>query len=104
MYTRTISALAGIACAAGMLVLSTPVLASHYPTATIKIADLDLNSRKGMETFERRVRSAAREVCGPTELDLRIESKAMCYAEVRAIAMSQAELAMGDKPIETAQR
>ena len=104
MYSRTLSALAGLACAAGMLALSTPVLAAEYPSATIQVGDLDLNSREGMATFERRIRTAAREICGPTELDLRIESKSICYSEVRAIAMSKAEQRMGEKPIQTAQR
>ena len=103
MFARTFSAFAGLACAAGILVLSTPVIAAEHPSANIQISDLDLNSPEGMAAFERRVRSAAREICGSTELDLRIESKAICYSEVRAIAMSKAELAMGEKPIQTAQ-
>ena len=104
MHTRTFSALAGIVCAAGMLALSTPVLAAGYPTASIEIDDLDLNSREGMATFERRIRSAAREVCGSTELDLRNESRSVCFNEMRAIAMSKAELSMGNRPPKTAQR
>jgi UrcA family protein len=104
MFARTFSALAGLACAVGILVLSTPVIAAELPTATIRIADLDLNSAEGMATFERRVRAAAREICGPSELGLRVESKTVCYSEVRAVAMSKAELAMGEKPAETAQR
>ena len=100
MFARAFCALAGLACAAGMLVLSTPVLAAEHPTAAIQIDDLDLNSRQGMARFERRVRAAAHEVCRST--DLRIKSRAACFSEFRAIAMSKAELAMGEKPIQTA--
>ena len=104
MLARTSSALAGLACAVAMLVLSTPVLAAGYSTATIQIDDLDLDSREGMAMFERRIRAAAREICGPADVDPRIESKGLCFSEVRAVAMSKAELTMGEKPVQTPRR
>ena len=103
MYTRTFSALAGLACAAGMLVLSTPVLASTVPTARIQISDIDLDTSEGKAAFEQRIRLAARDLCSPSELDLRIESRALCQAELRAEAFAKAEAAKAAKPIVTAQ-
>jgi UrcA family protein len=104
MLTRTFSAVAGLACAAGMIALSTPVFAHELPSARIQIRDLNLGTSEGRASFERRVRAAAWEVCGPPQHMLRTESNALCHDEVRAIAMSQAELALASKRIQTAQR
>jgi UrcA family protein len=99
MTSRIFSAIAGAALAAGMVALSTPVLAADtdQSTAVIQIADLNLHAPQGMQTLERRVRQAANKVCGavPTrDLSLR-QSVIDCQEQVRASAMSQAELAMG---------
>jgi UrcA family protein len=98
MFIRTFSALAGATFAAGMLALSTPLFAAEpeQDEAVIYIADLDLNAGTGMAVFERRVRAAAREVCGALPgRDLRLQKlTAACHSQVRAAAMSRAELAM----------
>ncbi len=98
MFTRTFSALAGAAFAAATLAVSTPVFAAplNEDKAVVYIADIDLNAETGMATFERRVRAAARKICGEAP-DHGIESRllvAACQSQVRASAMSSAELAM----------
>ena len=99
MTSRIFSAIAGAALAAGMVAISTPVFAAETDneSALIQISDLDLNAPQGMKALERRVRLAAKEVCGVAPgLDLRMRAAVSdCHAQVRASAMSQAELAMG---------
>jgi UrcA family protein len=101
MFIRTFSALAGATFAAGMLALSTPLFAAEHDQAeaVIYIGDLDLKAETGMAVFERRVRAAAREVCGALPgRDLHLQKLAAeCHSQVRATAMSRAELAMTSK-------
>lgn len=99
MTSRIFSAIAGAALAAGTVAVSTPVFAAdaEQGSAIIQISDLNLNAPEGMRTLERRVRTAANQICGsvPT-LDLQMKRFVSdCRAQVRASAMSQAELAMG---------
>ncbi len=98
MFTRTISALAGAAFAAATLAVSTPVFAAETEEvkAVVYIADIDLNTETGMATFERRVGAAIRKICGDRfvhGLAMR-DLVAACHSQVRASAMSGAELAM----------
>lgn len=99
MTSRIFSAVAGLALAAGTVAISTPVFAADadQSSALIQIGDLDLTAPEGMQSLERRVRKAANDVCGTVPVrDLRMRSLvAECHAQVRASAMSQAELAMG---------
>jgi UrcA family protein len=98
MFTRTISALAGAAFAAATLAVSTPVFAAEadQEEAVIQIADLDLTAETGMAAFERRVRTASVKICGTLPgRDLKMQKLvAACHSQVRASAMSSAELAM----------
>ncbi len=65
MFTRTISALAAMALTAGTLALSTPVKAAPADDqVSVRIGDLDLSSAEGAATLDRRVRAAARQICG----------------------------------------
>lgn len=98
MFIRTFSALAGAAFAAATLAVSTPVFAAETDQnqTVVYIGDLNLNGETGMVRFERRVRAAARKICGEAP-DHGIESLARvvsCRSQVRASAMSRAELAM----------
>jgi len=65
MLTRTFSALAAIAFTAGTLALSTPVRAAPAEDqVSITIGDIDLSTARGAATLDRRVRAAARQICG----------------------------------------
>ena len=65
MYTRTVSAIAALALTAGTLALSTPVHAAPAEEqVAVKTGDLDLSSAEGVARLDRRVRAAAREICG----------------------------------------
>ena len=65
MFTRTFSALAAVAFTAGTLALSTPVRAADADyQVSVRIGDLDLSSAAGAATLDRRVRAAARQICG----------------------------------------
>src|SRR5688572_9869334 len=65
MFTRTLSALA----AAGLTILTvaaaTPLHAQPIDDQVqVRISDLDLSSADGAAIFDRRVRAAARQICG----------------------------------------
>ena len=99
MNTRIFTAIAGAALAAGMLAASAPAVAAEAEQgiAIIEISDLDLTDSRQMRSLERRISSAARSICGtlPTRHLREVESISRCQGEVRATALSQAELAMG---------
>lgn len=92
MNRKTLAALASIACTAGTLLLSTPVLAAGAPVAMIKVSDLHIHTREGSAELSRRITQAARQICRSTELDLRLESRALCYSSVRAEALDKVKL------------
>lgn len=66
MLDRTFAALAALALTAGTLALSTPLHAADLAEkrVAVSIADLDLSSAGGIAALEKRVRAAARAVCG----------------------------------------
>jgi UrcA family protein len=103
MLTRTLSAVAALALTAGTLALSTPVHAAEAEQAVVAVAigDLDLGRPGDVATLERRVRAAAREICGamPTR-GLREQGEvAGCQAQVVANARRDVELAIaGARP------
>ncbi|HEY0113859.1 MAG TPA: UrcA family protein [Allosphingosinicella sp.] len=106
MFKRTFSAVAAAALTAGTLALSTPVLAASIgETVTINYSDLNLETAAGRAHFERRVKQAARSVCGATQrLPLSMQSAAKaCVDEVMAEAAAQVETASrGDAPSQLA--
>jgi UrcA family protein len=60
--------------------LTTTAHASTYPAAAVRVADLNLASPAGQNTFAQRIDSVARKVCASqAALDL----KAACMAGVR---------------------
>ncbi len=73
------------AAALGMAAISTPVLAgsSDVPTASVKIADLNLGTAEGQKRLDHRIRSAAKSIChvGKVQSGSRIESpdRKRCY-------------------------
>jgi UrcA family protein len=66
MFTRTISALAAAGLTFVTLSLATPLHAAPIGDETIevKIGDLDLATASGVATLDRRIRAAARTICG----------------------------------------
>lgn len=104
MFTRTISALAAMAFTAGTLALSTPVRAAPAEEqVSVWIGDLDLSSAHGAATFDRRVRSAARQICGSVPvLDLNMrEQVSDCQDSVVASARQEIEIALNSpRPVQ----
>ncbi|WOE75304.1 UrcA family protein [Alterisphingorhabdus coralli] len=63
-----------------------------YRSTTVSYGDLNLNSEAGQQTLERRVKSAARKVCGPRpRLNL---SERMDYGRCMDEALDSGEQAM----------
>lgn len=67
------------ALAAGALVAS-PAVAETLPTVKVAYGDLDLSTKKGQQALERRLKSAAREVCG---IEPRTQGFALPSSEAR---------------------
>ena len=97
MFARTISALAAVGLTVATLALATPLRAQsvEQEEVAVRIGDLDLTSKSGVERFDRRVRAAARQICGPVPVaDLNIQRQvAECHDEVIASARTGLELA-----------
>ena len=92
MFTRILSALAAAGLTAITLAAATPLYAQSLDDQVqVRIADLDLSSDKGAAIFDRRVRAAARQICGcmpTTNLNLQ-RQVADCQAEVAANAKQE---------------
>jgi len=98
MFTRTISALAAAGLTFVTLALATPLRAAPIGEATVevKIGDLDLATASGAATLDRRIRAAARTICGsmpPRSLDMQ-RQVALCQDEVVAGARAEVETAL----------
>ena len=95
MLDRTFAALAAVALTAGTLALSTPLHAADLAEqrVAVSIADLDLASAGGVATLKKRVRAAARTVCGQASAgDVAIrDSIEACRAD--AVAGARREMA-----------
>jgi UrcA family protein len=94
MFTRTLSALAAAGLTVATLALATPLHAApaDEEVVTVTIGDLDLASADGAARFDRRVRAAARSICGTMPADLNMQKQvADCQDEV--IADARTELA-----------
>jgi UrcA family protein len=97
MYTRTFAALAALALTAGTLAISTPVRAAPADDQVqVRIGDLDPSDSRDAATLDRRIRSAARQICGwESPLDLRLQRQvAECQSEVTESARSDARIAL----------
>jgi UrcA family protein len=97
MFTRTLSALAALALTAGTLALSTPIHAAPADEqVNVRIGDLDLSSAAGAAALDRRVRVAARQICGwvpATNLNLQ-RQVSDCQDSVVAGARGEIEIAL----------
>jgi UrcA family protein len=97
MFNRTVSALAAAALAAGTVALTAPAHAAQSEdSVTIAVGDLDLSNPSDTARFERRVRTAARGICGthqiqPVNMARQVTA---CQAEVVSNAKADAELAL----------
>jgi UrcA family protein len=68
--------------------------AAELPSATVRYADLNLNTRAGVQALYARLRTASRSVCGVGERRALVETIAAktCYREVLANAVTNAKL------------
>lgn len=64
LTTATLAAAALAASAGTAFAGEVPDAHADMPHVAVKVADLDLHSAQGRETAERRLRMAARDVCG----------------------------------------
>jgi UrcA family protein len=97
MYTRTLAALAALALTAGTLALSTPLHAAPADEQVrVRTGDLDLSDSGDAARLERRLRAAARQICGWVPVaDLNMQKQvAGCQDEAIANARDEAALAM----------
>lgn len=100
MMKRTFSAIAAAALTAGTLALSTPVRAAEgEDSVTVNFSDLDVGTAAGKARFDRRVRNAAREMCGWVQFQpLDIQTKVVsCHKDVIADAQAGLETALARK-------
>ncbi len=98
MFKRTLSALAAVALTAGTVALVTPAHAAETEEVTIvvPIDDLDLKNEKDVARLDRRVRKAARQICGdvPT-LEVLMRTLVIgCHDQVLANARADVETAI----------
>ena len=99
MFTRTLSALAAVALTGATLAVSTSASAQTGDSVAVRTGDLDLATSAGSDRFERRVRTAARAVCGDLSADVRANQVvAACQADAMAGARAEAEVALAGKP------
>jgi len=92
MLKQSLTAVATLALAAAGL--ATPVAAAPHSVA-VKIGDLDLSTASGNAQLQRRLRSAANEICGVVPV-LPLRNKAMaeaCHDDVLASSADQVALA-----------
>ena len=87
---QTLKIIAASALVTGILWRAAPALAEEAPrsVAVVRVADLDLSSKAGVRLLDRRLVSAAREVCGTaSDADLVGKNRvAACRDEVLAEA------------------
>lgn len=95
LATATLAASAGTAFAGEV-----PDARADMPHAAVKIADLDLHSAQGREVAERRLRKAARDICG-----LRADKTTLTEAQQRqtcfvaAVQQGEGQLAMAHQQV-----
>lgn len=96
---RIFPALAAATLAAVTVAVATPAAAQESDSVSINVADLDLTSAQGNARFERRVRQAARQLCGDRQLqplDMQGITEA-CHSTVAANAKADVETALAKK-------
>lgn len=93
-FTRTAVGTVGMAVCAGLCLVgaTAPAHADTVRTATVSYADLDVAHAKGRAALDRRLRIAARSVCGSTQ-----EGPAARVSENRCVrvALSNARPVLG---------
>jgi UrcA family protein len=87
-----------ILAAAAATLTAAPALAQELGAGQVRVgyADLDLSTRAGVRTLDRRIRSAVELACGPiSSFDLRGKNIVLdCRAETLAEARSQRDVAI----------
>ena len=78
------------ALAAASLAVSPALAAVDAPSTSVSYEDLDLSSKEGQKTLDRRIAAAARSVCpAPQRTGTRISKPDRCYAEAVKKVRSQ---------------
>ena len=93
MFNKTVSAVAAALLATGTVALSTPAFAAELEDkVSVKVGDLDLGTAKGAARLDRRIRAAAREICGHVpHQDLAMQALVeSCQAQVVAGVAAEA--------------
>jgi UrcA family protein len=109
MFQRSLSAMAAAALAAGTVAFAVPAhAAAGEDQVVVSIGDLQLSNPADSARFERRVRSAARSICGtaarqPLDLNLMV---AECQNSLISDARAKAQLALaaGNREVRLALR
>ena len=100
MFKRPLAALAAAAVTAGAIALTTPVHAAQPTEDSVagRYAALDLSTAAGSARFERRVRDAARSLCGTAQLQPinMARQVSACHRTAVANAKADAQVAMKD--------
>lgn len=110
MFKRPLAALAAAAVTAAAIALTTPVHAAQPAEDSVAVSygDLDLSTADGSARFERRVRNAARSLCGSAQLQPinMARQVSACQQSAIANAKADAEIAMAksDAPVRLALR
>jgi len=95
IFPKSISAMASILLTAGTVMLASPGHAASTENAprqiAVQLADLDLVSRAGHATAERRIRLAADRVCSTFDPAFPVDGT----CRRRAVAGAMAEIAQG---------
>jgi len=92
MFTRSLSAVAAAGLTVATLAFATPIRAApaDEEVVTVTIGDIDLASADGAARFDRRVRAAARSICGTMPADLNMRRQvADCQDEVTSSARTE---------------
>jgi UrcA family protein len=93
MFKRPLAALAAAAVAAGAIALTTPVHAAQPTEDSVAVSygDLDLSTADGSARFERRVRNAARSLCGSAQLQPINMQRQVSACQQTAVANAKAD-------------
>ena len=97
MFIRFVSMLGAVAATAATLAFATPAAAAQTESqVAVSYADLDLGQPADAARFDRRLRAAAAEVCGPDNAkDVRIHQPVVaCQKEALSRASSDVRLAL----------
>ena len=94
MFNKTVSAVAAALLATGTVALSTPAFAAELDEVSVpvRVGDLDLGTAEGAARLDRRIRAAAREICGHAPAQDLVMQKVVGSCQARVVADAAAEV------------